>query len=1741
MQEKFPIFILIASELLDLSGASRDELPVSGAPGLGSPGGAQLRAESSPVPSEELPVTGGDSAEVTFHFQTAGIDPTSEMTADFIPVRTETAARATATLPKEVVRNLEGSDQQSALKLQDGDAFSNDLLSNVSVPTSARGSQATTHPEQSERSVPGKAQTVPEAAVSPTSSSAGLPQPTPTGGVHQDSRGVAAVSPIPVIKQTEVPSPKISLLTSTVNFHPPRKETAPSPFPTSVKMAFVSAGLGRLPPLAPPTTKRPRDASPQVQPDSRAAVTPTYVKRTRSVDAQFTTSAFPQKPASVGLDAAYFRVTQTTAVQFSPLLSLNQEPAGSEGRNSVTAVINGSRHTTLLPALQQLLQGNVQLSSLLMHPEALGHDELIPPPFQGPIDAADKPQPLLLSQTLNCTKHHASHDTNRSAQESTVLALQRDADHLMMTSKPEKSRSSKSPQASSNSSSSGQSQSFTLNLSQTTRELKGATSPLLPGASTFEKTALPPVTTSAAVHAALQPLATSVASYAGLQPMGVPTSAARGLHILTSSAAAGSGSQVRGVSAHPGPREAFAVVPQMSTVGDSKGQKSLPHQIDKAGSPPLTPQASVVSSPSGLHDENQKASLDSSAPSASPIQHAGSLEAFVGRLHPPHAQESQSSTTTARPEPAVPVVSEIPAHLAQALLQQFGASHDAATKNLSALRTDHPKMLPSSLYLSFLLRNTDGMICLLPMQESPLPASFPNVSVGTLVSVQQILAASNSSLADLANLRNGSPSSLILVKPVFILFPTDRADLQMVPSPQGEDDHKSALSFTNKQGQTVVTHEHSRDIPEKTSSSHPTSESLRPQTTLSTASDQRAEKAKVTSQPVLTTASYVAIPSSFQATAPAAARLLDPQLRTSTAAQAPHLQGLPEELQAAAAPSPGAEVPSPGGMATEPPASLGPPVLVRAQHSPPTAPTGFFKAEKPLSFSVTPLLSAVGLAGLPMPAQPPFTVAGAVGQVQHGTGLTLQTTTHGQGSVSPSSSARAPCTDCLSSARTVKYPLKMSPNIVPLQSTSQSQLSTESLQRLPSQVPFVPSAVLAFSVFPAGNDGRGSAAGSTASSGVTLRAKAAPVPPTSIKPDLTKHLEFVTIVPKPVVRTETPTPVPARTLFATKVKTAASGKLLATSTPPRMYGRSPASLPSPVSAHVPLPSAVKREQSSRAPSALFSPANVGENGKPTEGSASPRKMGAGGFLGTSTSLPAVFSTKTEQPPAAALGSQAGVAPAQPSAAAEPMIALESEPKLTQTTSPSPLAVTSLSAAKNDYITASFSQKKVFFLPTSALQSDPNVVFPTIAVMSSSAKVPASGAKSEGVFLKGDTATASQVPGRAATSSAPRAREEKVPLGASTEQEAGHSSQHAAGQAAGPSTAKSLSVPASKVTNRPAALNKAAADGAEMLLTRDLSPLPPSLGSPSHPAGAVAARTAASDPWPGATATAPTEGLLPGTEAEEEAGPHGVTHGDPAGSESALMPPGSEPRALLSESRQRRVLQQDGAVLSGIAVVSDEACGSGNYTVQMSLRPAAEASPELQGSAPPQDAFLASLAVRSSSSQPVLRVRSCCVTPSSSPGGPSAVCCLLPRLLSECRHIQLLQSSEPRAASFTIQPFQVLNHSVAYLHCELNVCLHGKPGCEQGCFDSVEPLPQPGDRNSPGQLHNLISFGPVLRTKDRFLYKPVEGPDSAMLVPVLLGSLTGFAVLGSAFISLWLHHRRKTKSLGCPQFGEIRGL
>ncbi|XP_032861449.2 mucin-17-like [Tyto alba] len=1723
MQEKFPIFILIAAGLLDLSGAFRSERHVSEVLGLSFPGETQPRAESDPVPSEVFSI-----AE-------------------------ETAAKSTAVLPEQLVRNLEVLEQlhteAAALKLQDGHTFPSKLLSRISIPVSTQRSQASTRLKQPDGSLQEKTENTLEADSSPTSSSTGLPQPFLSKGTPQDSPEFATASSIPVIKQIEVLSPTMSLLTSMANFRPPRKEIAASSFPTGVEMTLESARVDWLPTGMPPTSKRPKDTNPQVQPDSKAGMTPAYLKKSQSMDANVTTSVFLQKPASGDLDAVHSRVTQISAIRFSPIFSLKQETTGSKAKNSTAAVVNGSGHPTQLPALQTLPQGNIHSSPLLIHLEALAHDDLLPSPFQGPIGTTDRQQPLSLSRNLNCTKQHDSQETNSSYQEIAVLDLQRDTDHQKMTSKPEKSRSPECPRASANSSSLSHSWISTLKLSQTTKKLEGVTSAL--GMSVFENAVLQPVSTSDSIRATShQPPGTSFPTYVGLQLMGIPTSE-KGLQVPTSSMSTSSGSQVQGVSAHPASQKGFPMMLQMSTVEDYKRKKSLPQHISKTGSPPLIPQSIPVPSPSELHDSrDQKVPLHSFAPSASQIQQAGSLAAFASKLPSLHAQGSQSSATAAHAELVVPSVSdEIPAYLAQGLVQQFGMSHDAAMKNLSAFRGDQLTMLPSSPYLSFLLKSTNGKICLQPMQDSLPFTKFPNISVGGLVSIQQILAASNSSVLDLPDLQNLSHRSLILVKPVFVLLPIHRPDLQMVPSPEGEDDHKTALLFTNKKDLNLDTPENSHDIPMKTISSYPASKSLRSETTLSSVSNQQAEKTKVTSQPVLTNPNYTTITSLLQVFTSAPNHLLNPQLRISATVPAMHLRRLPEERQVPAPSSQEAKGPDLlllNSTSAEPFASTVSPLVVSAQHSHPISPGVFFTTEKPHSSSVIPLLSAKGPSAFQMPAQRPFTITGTVDQVQHSKKLMLQTTDHHQGLVTTSSTVHTQCTDCLTlhSARTIKYPLKMFTSIMPLQSTSQSLPRTELLQRLPSQGWFVPSTSSAFSVLPAGNDNKDSAMGSMAcSGGVTVCAKAAQTHTTSIKSDLKKHLEYTPIVLKPFVVTERAAVAPAHTSLSTKVqmKTVVSGKLLATITHPRMHTSSPASPPSPASTHVSLLSAMKHDQIPRAPTTLFSQANMGENTKPTEISTSARKIGTGKLLGTSVSLSAIFNITTQQPLTADFGNKVVLTPLQASAGS--ILVLERQLKLTQTTSQSPSAVTSLSVAKNDYTATSLTNKKVFHLPTSAIQSDPNVMLPTVARVNRSAVVPTSVGKSEDMLVKGDAATASQLPTQTPVSlshqTSARHLLEQVSLEDNTEHESGHSSLDAIVRATGPTTTKAFSVSANrhgnKVTNQSAVFSKVAVNDAEMPPARDLIQFLPTSESPSYSSQSLVVLTPQGNSLLDVANAGQSERLFLNTEAEEMVRTNEVTEEAAESLVTVLTLLDSEPSALLSESHQRRGLQSDATVLNGLAVVSDDVCGSGNYTVQMSLHPVAE------GSVPSQETFLALVAVQSNSSQPLLQIRSCCVTPSASPGGPGAMCCLFHRLPFECRDIQLLQSSKSRAASFTIQLFQMLNHSVAYLHCEINVCQHGKTGCEQNCFETAEPFLQSSDRNSYGNLHNLISFGPVLRMKNKFLYKPVEGPDTAMLVPILLGSLAGFAVLGSAFISLWLHHRQKTKNIRYPQLGEIYGL
>ncbi|KAG6926538.1 hypothetical protein G0U57_011888 [Chelydra serpentina] len=97
-----------------------------------------------------------------------------------------------------------------------------------------------------------------------------------------------------------------------------------------------------------------------------------------------------------------------------------------------------------------------------------------------------------------------------------------------------------------------------------------------------------------------------------------------------------------------------------------------------------------------------------------------------------------------------------------------------------------------------------------------------------------------------------------------------------------------------------------------------------------------------------------------------------------------------------------------------------------------------------------------------------------------------------------------------------------------------------------------------------------------------------------------------------------------------------------------------------------------------------------------------------------------------------------------------------------------------------------------------------------------------------------------------------------------------------------------------------------------------------------------------------------------------------------------------------------------------------------------------------------------------------------------------------RLPFEWRHIQLLQSDKSRAVSFTVQLFQMLNLSAAYLHCKPSICLNDHASLSQNCYENREMIPQQSDRGSYGNLHPLISFGPVLKGKSGFLDKQVEG-------------------------------------------------
>ncbi|XP_071212661.1 serine-rich adhesin for platelets [Salvelinus alpinus] len=156
--------------------------------------------------------------------------------------------------------------------------------------------------------------------------------------------------------------------------------------------------------------------------------------------------------------------------------------------------------------------------------------------------------------------------------------------------------------------------------------------------------------------------------------------------------------------------------------------------------------------------------------------------------------------------------------------------------------------------------------------------------------------------------------------------------------------------------------------------------------------------------------------------------------------------------------------------------------------------------------------------------------------------------------------------------------------------------------------------------------------------------------------------------------------------------------------------------------------------------------------------------------------------------------------------------------------------------------------------------------------------------------------------------------------------------------------------------------------------------------------------------------------------------------------------GSDPLAL-----HQRIGLSSPDLLTGLAVISDDICGTGNYTAEMNLN--------LERDVLPGD-FVPALGIlhvvinlKTNNSQVNLEIKSCCLSPTVQLDEINTTCCVFSRLPLSPQGIRLLPSILSKRASFTISLFQMINYSMAYLHCDLSICLRNHTECERvrlGC-------------------------------------------------------------------------------------------
>ncbi|KAK2912531.1 hypothetical protein Q8A73_006644 [Channa argus] len=233
-------------------------------------------------------------------------------------------------------------------------------------------------------------------------------------------------------------------------------------------------------------------------------------------------------------------------------------------------------------------------------------------------------------------------------------------------------------------------------------------------------------------------------------------------------------------------------------------------------------------------------------------------------------------------------------------------------------------------------------------------------------------------------------------------------------------------------------------------------------------------------------------------------------------------------------------------------------------------------------------------------------------------------------------------------------------------------------------------------------------------------------------------------------------------------------------------------------------------------------------------------------------------------------------------------------------------------------------------------------------------------------------------------------------------------------------------------------------------------------------------------------------------------------------------------------------------LSGVTEVSEDLCGSGNYTAEMSLNLGRGVEP---GDAVPALGNLrVVINLKTNNSRVNLEVTSCCLSPTTQPDLANSTCCLFSRLATEPVGITLLPSALSTSASFTINLFQMINYSVVYLHCDLSVCLRNRSDCERECLQQRSAFPLDSPEAIVTNLRNRISFGPMLKElknstfleaidctqtnlgggfmSDYFSFFPFSDPPELDLVLIIVSLVVGSSLVTVLLLLVWLAYRRR---------------